>query len=62
MNDDTMRNPQSKQETEGEDRSQPGGRSTEHDPTSAPVPPGNPPIDEAAVDKAAEELGRISGR
>lgn len=63
MNDDTtMRNPQSKQETEGEDRSQPGGRSTEHDPASKPVPPGNPPIDEETLQEAEKQFGRISGR
>ncbi len=63
MNDDsTMRNPQSKLETEGEDRSQPGGKSTEHDPASKPVPPGNPPIEEGQIERAEEQLNRISGR
>lgn len=63
MSDESdIRDPQTKRETEGEDRSQPGGRSTEHDPASRPVPPGNPPIEEDALRKAEEQLDRLSGR
>lgn len=55
-------NPRSHQDDEDRPRSAPGGKSTEHDPAGEAMPPGNPESDREAVERAKEQLEKVSGR
>ena len=57
MIDDTT--PTNDDQASEEHELQPRGDS---DPASHPTPPGNPPADDEAVEKAEDQLGRVTGR
>ena len=57
MTDDTT--PTNGDQASEEHELQPRGDS---DPATHPTPPGNPPVDDEAVEKAEDQLGRVTGR